>query len=80
MLSEGLYRDVRRVETSTRHQLDPLAVSNNQRYSVEDLHQIKCLAEQLDCRNKWREIGNRLGRYCLSVWFYLVTCNAVSVA
>ena len=60
-LCKGLFRDQHTVSQHSKHVLDPLCISNGQKYAVEDLHRLKCLVD-LHGHN-WKKIAKLTERY-----------------
>jgi len=60
-LSKKLFRERAVIVNHVKHELDPLAVSNHQRYSVEDLHLLKSLVDRHG--RKWKVISQEMGRW-----------------
>ncbi|XP_067929202.1 uncharacterized protein [Watersipora subatra] len=65
VLSTGLFREAKAISTHIFSTLDPLAVSNGQEYSVEDLHLLKSLVDRHGRR--WKIISQEMGRSVVSV-------------
>jgi len=59
-MGEGLWRDFANIQCKVHFALDPLAVSNHQKYSVEDLHKLKSLVDRHGMA--WKKISVEMGR------------------